>query len=89
MAKFCCAIRPPCHAKEPPSAEASLYLDKHKPVLVSAHPPLKICQKIPRTETGTAQPQKQVPMWHKEKGHTYIFVNMAVGAGEGALRGNL
>ena len=28
MAKFCCAIRQPCRAKEPPSAEASWCLDK-------------------------------------------------------------
>ena len=27
MAKFCCAIRPPCGAKEPPPAEASSFLD--------------------------------------------------------------
>ena len=28
IAKLCCTFRPPCHAKEPPSDEASSCLDK-------------------------------------------------------------
>ena len=42
-----------------------------------AHPPQKIRQKLPCTETGIAQHQKQAyrsPRWHmKYKGDTYIF----------------
>ena len=41
------------------------------------HPLPKTCQKLSCTETGTAQPPKQVqgyPMWHmKDKRQTYFF----------------
>ena len=50
--------------------------DDQKPVLVSAHPLLKIRNKLLRMETGITKPLKQVhrsPWWHITK-KTFFFI---------------